>query len=132
MIVGIGTDICDIRRIEKLLEKFGERFKEKTFTEGERVYADAQANPAASFAKRFAAKEAVAKALAGSKTGSLSWQDVEVINNASGRPRIKLHAGAKKRANSRVKPGRKVKIHISLTDDYPYAQAFAVFESRKK
>lgn len=132
MIVGIGTDICDIRRIEKLLEKFGDKFKEKTFTEIERTYADAQANPASAYAKRFAAKEAVAKALAGSKTGALSWQDVEVSNNASGRPRIKLHGGAKKRAKSRIKSGQKIKIHLSLTDDYPYAQAFAIFEARKK
>lgn len=130
MIVGIGTDICDIRRIERILEKYGERFKEKTFTAGERSYADGQANPAASYAKRFAAKEAVAKALAGGKTGSLSWQDVEVIKNKSGRPKIKLHGGAKKRAKSRIKKGRKFKVHISLSDDIPYAQAFAVLESR--
>ena len=132
MIVGIGTDICDIRRIEALLEKFGDRFKEKTFTAGERDYADGQANPAASYAKRFAAKEAVAKALAGSKTGSLSWQDVEVIKNKSGRPKIKLHGGAKKRAKSRINSSQKIKIHISMSDDIPYAQAFAVFEARQK
>lgn len=132
MIIGIGTDICDIRRIEKLLEKFGDRFKEKTFTEGERVYAETQANPAATYAKRFAAKEAVAKALAGSDTGSLSWQDVEVVNSKSGRPKIKLHRGAKKRAKSRLKSGQKFKIHLSLSDDIPYAQAFAVFEARAK
>ena len=132
MIIGIGTDICDIRRIEKLLEKFGERFKEKTFTAGGREYADAQANQAACYAKRFAAKEAVAKALAGSKTGSLSWQDVEVVKNNSGRPKIKLHGGAKKRAKSRLKSGHKFKIHISLSDDIPYAQAFAVFEACPK
>ena len=132
MIVGIGTDICDIRRIEKILDKYGARFKEKTFTKGEREYADAQANPAASYAKRFAAKEAVAKALAGKNTGHLSWQDVEVVRNSSGRPKIKLHGGAKKRARSRIKSGHKYKVHISLSDDIPYAQAFAVLESRKK
>ncbi|NNC36770.1 MAG: holo-[acyl-carrier-protein] synthase [Acidimicrobiales bacterium] len=130
MIKGIGTDICDIRRIESILEKYGDRFKEKTFTAGEREYADAQANPAASYAKRFAAKEAVAKALAGSKTGSLSWQDVEVVKNRSGRPKIKLHGAAKTRAKSRLKKGQKYRVHISLSDDIPYAQAFAVFEAR--
>lgn len=129
MIIGIGTDICDIRRIETLLEKFGERFKNKTFTQGERERADAQSNPAASYAKRFAAKEAVAKALAGSKTGSLSWQDVEVVNNSSGRPEIQLHRGALKRAKSRIEKGQNFKIHISLTDDYPYAQAFSILEA---
>jgi holo-[acyl-carrier protein] synthase len=129
MIIGIGTDICDIRRIEKLLEKFGERFKNKTFTEAEQARADAQSNPACSYAKRFAAKEAVAKALAGSKTGALSWQDVEVVNDASGRPKIKLHGSAKKRARSRIKKDQDYKVHLSLTDDYPYAQAFAILEA---
>lgn len=132
MIVGVGTDICDIRRIEKLLEKYGDRFKGKTFTEGERHYANAQANPAASYAKRFAAKEAVAKALAGPDTGSLSWLDVEVVKNKSGRPKIKLHRGAKKRAQTRIKSEQTFKIHLSLSDDIPYAQAFAVFEARQK
>ena len=128
MILGIGTDICDIRRIERLLDKFGDRFKEKAFTERERAYSDKKSNPAERYAKRFAAKEAVAKALAGSNTGALSWQDVEVGNDPSGRPTVELHRGALKRAKSRLEKGQAFKIHLSLSDDYPYAQAFAVFE----
>jgi len=129
MIIGIGTDICDIRRIENLLEKFGDRFKEKTFTKHERAYSDSKSKPAERYAKRFAAKEAVAKALAGKNTGALSWHDVEVRNDPSGRPCIKLYGSALRRAKSRIEKGQDFNVHLSLTDDYPYAQAFAIFES---
>jgi len=129
MILGIGTDICDIRRIERLLEKFGDRFKERAFTEYERNYSDEKGNPAERYAKRFAAKEAVAKALAGTKTGALSWQDVEVRNDPSGRPTVKLYREALNRAKTHSSKSDGYKIHLSLSDDYPYAQAFAVFES---
>lgn len=128
MIAGIGTDLCDIRRIETLLNKFGERFPQKVFTKGERVRADAQSTRGSSYAKRFAAKEATAKALAGSHTGALSWQDVEVMNSPSGKPEILLHGGALKRIQSRLETGQAYKIHLSLTDDYPYAQAFVIVE----
>jgi len=90
MIIGIGTDICDIRRIEQSIDKFGVRFLEKTFTSNEQTYCDAKARPAMSYAKRFAAKEAVAKALSGANTGSLSWTSVEVENDLSGRPKVNL------------------------------------------
>jgi len=89
MILGIGTDICDIRRIEQSIEKFGDRFLNKTFTTNEQTYCNAKARPAMSYAKRFAAKEAVAKALAGEGTGSLAWTSVEVSNDPSGR--LQLH-----------------------------------------
>lgn len=128
MIVGIGTDLCDIRRIEALLEKFGNRFPEKVFTKKERKRADSQSARAASYAKRFAAKEAAAKALASKTTGALSWQDVEVVNAPSGKPEIILHGNALKRMQSRLGKGQDYTIHLSLTDDYPYAQAFAVIE----
>ena len=128
MIVGIGTDICDIRRIEALLNKFGDRFPNKVFTKNERTRANAQNRPAPSYAKRFAAKEAVAKALAGANTGALSWQDVEVTNMPSGRPDVILHRKALNRIQSCLNNGQSYKIHLSLTDDYPYAQAFAIVE----
>jgi len=128
MITGIGTDICDIRRIEKLLEKYGDKFTHKIFTKKERERADAQSMPAASYAKRFAAKEAAAKALAGKVTGALSWQDVEVINDPSGRPRIMLYGDALERVKEQLSDGQKFNIHLSLSDDYPYATAYAIVE----
>lgn len=128
MIAGIGTDLCDIRRIEALLDKFGDRFPQKVFTKNERKRADAQSTRSSSYAKRFAAKEAVAKALAGTHTGSLSWQDVEVGNAPSGKPEIILHGNALKRIQSRLEGGQSYTIHLSLTDDYPYAQAFVIVE----
>lgn len=128
MIAGIGTDLCDIRRIESLLDKFGTRFPRKVFTKGERARSDAQSTRGSSYAKRFAAKEAVAKALAGANTGALSWHDVEVKNAPSGKPEIILHREALNRIQSRLETGQSYKIHLSLTDDYPYAQAFVIVE----
>ena len=129
MIVGIGTDICDIRRIEQSIDKFGQRFLDKTFTALEQDYCGAQARPAMSYAKRFAAKEAVAKALSGPQTGSLSWRSVEVTNDPSGRPVVALHDDAQARANIICAEADQLKIHISLSDDYPYATAFAIAEA---
>jgi len=128
MIIGIGTDICDIRRIDALIEKFGERFVRKVFTHGERATADGVSARASSYAKRFAAKEATAKALAGVSTGALSWQDVEVANHPSGKPQIILHGAALGRVEAQLKTGQTWKLHLSLSDDYPYAQAFVIFE----
>ncbi len=128
MIIGVGTDICDIRRIDELLNKYGERFPHKVFTEGERKRSEHSSTRASSYAKRFAAKEAAAKALAGTHTGALSWHDVEVINHPSGKPEIILHGAALNRVTSQIEPGQKWKIHLSLTDDFPYAQAFVVVE----
>ena len=128
MIIGIGTDLCDIRRISVLLDKFGDRFPRKVFTVGERARSDASSTRASSYAKRFAAKEATAKALAGRHTGALSWHDVEVVNHPSGKPEIRLYGEALKRIEARVQVGQSWKIHLSLTDDYPYAQAFVIAE----
>lgn len=128
MILGIGTDICDIRRIEQSIEKHGERFLKKIFTQGERDYCQKKARPAMSFAKRFAAKEAIAKALAGPETGSLSWQSVEVQNDPSGRPIAILNGKALERLNSQIESGYVGHIHLSLSDDFPYATAFAIAE----
>ena len=122
-ISGIGTDLCDIRRIAELLEKFGDRFKTKVFTEGERATCDVRADPASCYAKRFAAKEAVAKAIAGEATGALPWHSVEVANDGSGRPRAVLHGAAAERVSGEAR------VHLSLSDDPPYALAFVVVEA---
>ena len=128
MIIGIGTDLCDIRRIEKSIEKYGARFLNRIFTAGERAYCEPKSGKASYYAKRFAAKEAVAKALAGESTGHLSWKDVEILNDPSGRPVVYLHGGAKKRLASITSSAQVGHVHLSLTDDYPYAQAFAICE----
>ena len=132
MILGIGTDICDIKRIEDMLEKFGQRFKDKTFTDHEQSYCDPKSNPASSYAKRFAAKEAVAKALATTSSGALSWTDVEVKNDPSGRPRVTLHGGALQRLNAKTPDGYAAHVYLSLSDDHPYATAYAIIEARRK
>lgn len=129
MIIGIGTDICDIRRIESLLEKFGERFEKKTFTPAEQKRANSCANPGASYAKRFAGKEAVAKALAGKDTGELSWLDVEIVNFPSGKPTVNLYRKAKRRVSDLIGKDTEYQIHLSLSDDYPYATAYAILET---
>lgn len=131
MILGIGTDICDIIRIEKSIDKYGQRFLDKTFTAHEQDYCDKKSGKASYYAKRFAAKEAVAKALATSSSGALSWQDVEVKNDPSGRPNAVLHRGAMDRLNAKTPTGYKAHVHLSLSDDYPYAVAYAMIEARK-
>ena len=129
MIIGIGTDICDIRRIENSIEKFGKRFLNKTFTPDEQAYCESKARSAMSYAKRFAAKEAVAKALAGKDTGALSWTSVEVKNDPSGRPFVALTKDAKSKLESLCPKDHRANIHLSLSDDYPYATAFAIAEA---
>ncbi len=129
MIIGIGTDFCDIRRIEKTIEKFDDRFLDRIFTKAERAYCDTKSGRASYYAKRFAAKEAAAKALSGPKTGHLRWQDVEVKNDPSGRPVIYLHRAAKERLDSLTPHGMNAHIQLSLSDDYPYAQAFVITEA---
>ena len=130
MILGVGTDICDIRRIRALVERHGERFARKTFTEIERAKCDARPDPVPCYAKRFAAKEAVAKALATDDSGALSWQDVEVINRLSGRPDVLLHGGAAERLRAITPDGHTAAIRLSLSDERDYAVAFAVVEAR--
>lgn len=129
MIIGIGTDLCDIRRIEAALEKHGDRFVNRIFTTLEQDYCESKSGKAAYYAKRFAAKEAAAKALAGETTESLSWQDVEVRNDPSGRPVLTLSGGALARQKERTPAGHTPHIHLSLSDDFPYAQAFVILEA---
>ena len=132
MILGIGTDLCDIRRIEAAFAKFDERFIQRIFTGRERRYCDPKSARASAYAKRFAAKEAAAKALAGENTGHLRWRDVEVHNDPSGRPVITLHNQAAQRLESLTPVGLRAHIHLSLTDDYPYAQAFVICEAHPR
>jgi holo-[acyl-carrier protein] synthase len=130
MIVGIGSDLCDIRRIERSLARFGERFTHRIFTDGERARSDRKATRAASYARRFAAKEACSKALGTGMSHGVFWRDMEVVNLRSGQPTMRLHGGAAERLKRLVPEGMTAHIHVSLTDDPPLAQAFVVIEAR--
>ena len=126
MILGIGSDLCDIRRIEKTLERFGERFIERTFTEVEKRRSERRAQRAGSYAKRFAAKEAASKALGTGFRRGVYARDIGVVNAPSGRPTLALTGGAAARLTELTPPGMKADIHITLTDEYPLAQAFVM------
>ena len=130
MIVGIGSDLCDIRRIEKTLASFGERFVARCFTETERRKSDRRAERAASYAKRFAAKEACAKALGTGLRHGVFWRDMGVVNLPSGAPTMKLTGGAADRLAAITPAGKTAFIHLTITDEYPLAQAFVVIEAR--
>ena len=126
MIIGIGNDLIDIRRVEKLLTRFGDKFSRKIFTPHEISKANGNA---ASLAKRFAAKEAVAKALATGIGKNAAWQEIEVKNLPSGQPIIFLHGNAKQTLQNLTPKNHDTKIHLSLSDEYPYAQAFVVISA---
>ncbi len=130
MIVGIGSDLCDIGRIEQTLDKFGERFLARCFTEIERRKSDRRAERAASYAKRFAAKEACAKALGTGLRHGVFWRDMGVVNLPSGQPTMRLTGGAAERLAAIIPPGKAAFIHLTITDEYPLAQAFVVIEAR--
>jgi holo-[acyl-carrier protein] synthase len=130
MILGIGSDLCDIRRIEKTLERHSERFINRIYTEIERARAERKANRAATYAKRFAAKEACAKALGTGMNRGVFWRDMGVVNQRSGQPTIVLTGGAAERLASLTPAGHEAVIHLTITDDHPYAQAFVVIEAR--
>ena len=130
MIVGIGSDLCDIKRIEQTLDKFGERFVARCFTEIERRKSDRRAERAASYAKRFAAKEACAKALGTGLRHGVFWRDMGVVNLPSGAPTMKLTGGAAERLAAIIPAGKIAFIHLTITDEYPLAQAFVVIEAR--
>ena len=130
MILGIGSDLCDIRRIERSLQRFGTRFTHRIFTAGERARSERRAASAASYARRFAAKEACAKALGTGLRGGVFWRDMEVVYLPSGRPTMRLTGGALDRLTAMVPPGHEAVVHVSLTDDPPLAQAFVVIEAR--
>lgn len=126
MIVGIGSDLIDIRRIEKTLERFGERFTHRCFTELERAKSDRRQNRAASYAKRFAAKEACSKALGSGISMGVAWRDLGVVNLPSGKPTMELTGWAAERLRKLTPDGFVPRIDLTITDDYPLAQAFVV------
>jgi len=132
VIVGIGADLTDIRRIAASLDRFGERFATRLFTDLERARSDRKATPegrAASYAKRFAAKEACAKALGTGMSRGVAWRDMGVVNARGGAPTLALTGGAAERLAALVPAGRRGLIHLTLTDEVPYAQAFVVIEA---
>lgn len=129
MIVGIGADLCDIRRIEHSLERFGERFTNRVFTPIERSRSENRKERAASYAKRFAAKEACAKALGTGLRMGVAWREMGVVNLRSGKPTLELTGGAAQRLASIMPKGCVSVIHLTITDDHPYAQAFVVIEA---
>jgi holo-[acyl-carrier protein] synthase len=129
MIIGFGNDLCDVRRIEDLLARFGERFVQRCFTDLERLKSDARAGRAASYAKRFAAKEACAKALGTGLRAGINWRDMGVVNLPSGKPTLCLRGGAAARLAALTPPGHQVFIHLTLTDEYPLAQAQVIIEA---
>lgn len=129
MIIGIGSDLIDIRRIEKTLTRHGSRFTERVFTDGERAKAESRKLKAATYAKRFAAKEACSKALGTGLSLGVFWRDMEVINLPSGKPTMRLTNGAEAQLRKMLPEGHEACVHLSITDDYPLAQAFVIIEA---
>ena len=132
MIIGIGSDLADIRRIENTLNRFGERFVMRVFTEIERQKSDRRKERAASYAKRWAAKEACSKALGTGLRMGVAWAEMGVVNLPSGQPTMHLTGGAAERLASLIPEGHVAEIHVTITDDHPYAQAFVVIEARPR
>jgi holo-[acyl-carrier protein] synthase len=129
MIVGIGSDLIDIRRVEKTLERHGERFIGRIFTDVERRKSEGRKQRAASYAKRFAAKEACAKALGTGLRAGVFWRDMGVVNLRSGQPTMALTGGAAERLAAILPAGSRPLIHVTITDEWPLAQAFVIIEA---
>ena len=130
MILGLGNDLIDIRRIEKTLERFGERFISRVFTEEERRKAERRPyGRAATYAKRFAAKEACAKALGTGLRQGVFWRDMKVVNLPSGQPTLTLTGGAAERLAKILPPGMTARIDLTMTDDHPWAEAVVIISA---
>ena len=129
MIIGIGSDLIDIRRIEKALERHGERFIQRIYTPIERARSERRNQRAASYAKRFAAKEACAKALGTGLSHGVFWRDMGVVNLPGGKPTMHLTGGAAERLARLTPAGHRAVIHLTITDDFPLAQAFVIIEA---
>jgi holo-[acyl-carrier protein] synthase len=129
MIIGIGADLANIERIAETLARFGERFLDRVFTDVERAKSEGRADRAASYAKRWAAKEACAKALGTGIRMGIAWREMGVVNLKSGMPTLVLTGGAKAHLDSLLPPGHVARIHLTITDDKPFAQAFVVIEA---
>lgn len=136
MILGIGNDLIDIRRIEQSLDRFGDRFIARIFTDVERAKSERRAGAAgkhsaraATYAKRFAAKEACSKALGTGFRDGVFWRDMGVVNLPSGQPTMRLTGGALERLQAIIPPGMQARIHVTLTDEYPMAEAFVIISA---
>lgn len=129
MILGLGSDLIDIRRVERSIERFGDRFLLRVFTETERARSDRRAQRAASYAKRFAAKEACSKALGTGFRKGVFWRDMGVVNLAGGKPSMALTGGALRRLEEITPPGHRAVIDVSITDDFPLAQAIVIISA---
>ena len=134
MILGIGTDLTDITRVEKALSRYGEAFENRIFTPREQKKARSRKNAgkktiASTYAKRFAAKEACAKALGTGMRGGVHWHDIEIVNTGGGYPSLVLHGGARSRLKAMTPKGMTAKIFLSISDEYPFAQAMVVIEA---
>jgi holo-[acyl-carrier protein] synthase len=129
MIIGIGSDITDIRRIAGSLDRYGERFIKRIFTDIEQAKAEGRRERVATYAKRFAAKEACSKALGTGMSHGVFWRDMGVVNLPGGKPTIRLTGGAASRLQAMLPPGHRAVIHLTITDDHPIAQAFVIIEA---
>jgi len=129
MIIGIGSDLIDITRVEKVIERHGERFLSRIFTDVERARAERRANRIETYAKRFAAKEACSKALGTGIRQGVWWRDMGVVNLPSGRPTMRLTGGALKRLENLTPPGCDARIDLTITDEYPLAQAYVIISA---
>ena len=129
MILGIGSDICDVRRIAKVIERHGDRFLDRVFTPTERAKADKRRNRVETYAKRFAAKEACAKALGTGLRAGVWWRDMGVVNLPSGRPTMELTGGAKRRLEALTPAGYEARIDLTITDEGPMAQALVIISA---
>jgi len=131
MIIGVGQDMCNIERIEKTLERFGDRFIQRVFTPLEIEKAERRRRRAETYAKRFAAKEACAKALGtGVPRRGVHWKHMGVVNLPTGKPTMDLRGGAASRLSELLQPGFESEIHLTITDDYPWAQAMVIIEAK--
>ncbi|NNE81332.1 MAG: holo-ACP synthase [Silicimonas sp.] len=130
MILGIGTDLCNIERIERTLDRFGDRFRHRVFTEIEQKKAERRKDVAGTYAKRWAAKEACSKALGTGLAMGIAWKDMAVSNLDTGQPVMKVTGWAADRLAEMTPEGYEALIHVTLTDDHPWAQAFVVIEAR--
>ncbi len=132
MIIGIGSDLCNIERIQRSLDRYGERFLKRVFTEVERMKAESRPHTrAGTLAKRFAAKEAFSKAVGTGFKRGVFMKDIGVVNAPSGAPTLQLTGGAKARLDALAPEGHAIDIHLTMTDDHPWAQAFVILQARK-
>jgi holo-[acyl-carrier protein] synthase len=131
MIIGIGSDLCNIERIQNSLDRFGDRFTNRVFTDVERAKAEKRPfTRAGTYAKRFAAKEAYSKAVGTGFKAGVFMRDIGVVNAPSGAPTLLLTGGAKRRLDAITPPGHAVDVHLTMTDDHPWAQAFVILFAR--